>query len=504
MSEACPLDLNYGHFGEPSYDPENHEWHFPRQPGRTRELKPVGKPVRALQSPLCGPTAHILSATDRAQNIKNLTRRYPELLPASSLLPGLAQVSEVVNEITSSHDPTVSELLAFGEAVDRDSRGHGSKTAPVIAVAGGAAGEAVRLVLLRNAKLGWEDSKNIRLSAFSSKGGEEGWWFGNGSPIQQLGFAESDGRPSSWLAVRNHGAISVLRPQFRRYADMLPLSHPVSARTPPSRLDANCILTLEIDKANGVPYSDVAFNPWYNQQIATIDQKGGWAVWDIEKIEKHAKGSRYWTERKVRVGNLLDGLPEEKKPTFRVADGWGAVLWAGDLSTILVADRRMLAVFDITGNPRRLIAPNLVSSATSEWILDVKRSSKEPTHVFVMTTFRLFWLQVAGSAGNLGDEEMAAGAKCLLSWRHFRDPEDISLSLRVADDSEREDFDDNKECRSLCMCSYTCLCLSSSSNLRSALLALDWSYDRLYLSLCTVKIEFSTLRFRPLPPPYMY
>lgn len=500
MSEARPLDLNYGHFGEPSYDSENHEWHFPRQPGRARELKPIGPPVRALQSPLHSPAAHIQSATERAQNIKELTHQYPELLPASSLLPGLAQVSEAVVDVTSSHDPTVSELLAFGEAVDPDSKGHGHKTVHIAAVAGGAAGEAVRLILLNAEKLGWEDSKNIRLSAFSAKGGEEGWWSGNGSPIKQLVFAEAEGRPSSWLAIRYQGAISVLRPQLRRNADMLPLTHAASNCNPSSRLNANHILTLPIDQANGLLYSDVAFNPWYSQQIATVDEKGGWAVWDIEKMEKRPKGKRGWIAKKIRGGELLDSLPEEETPTSGVADGWAAALWAGDHSTIVVAGRRMLAVFDITGNPRRLVAPTLVSTITSEWILDVKRSPKNSTHVFVITTFSIFWLTIASSAGDHGDEEAAAGARCLLSWRHFRDPEDISLSLQVADDSERGDLDEDRESRSFCTCSYIRICLPRFSDPCSTIFSLDWSDKRLYLSVGKVILNFSTLCFRSLPP----
>lgn len=456
MSEACPLGLNYGHFGEPSYDSENHKWHFPRQPGRDRELKPIGQPVRALQSPLHFPTAHVQSATERAQNIRNLTHQYPELLPASSLLPGLAQVSEVIENVTSSHDPTVSELLAIGEAVDSDRKGHGAKTVRIAAVAGGTAGEAVRLVLLNNEKLGWENGKEIRLSAFSSKGGEEGWWSGNGSPVQQLVFAEAEGRPSSWLAVRYHGAISVLRPELRRNADMLPLAHTVSNRNFPSRLNANHVVTLPIGQTCDVQYSDVAFNPWYNQQIVTIDQKGVWAVWDVEKTEKEAKGRRFWTAQKTRHGRLYDGLLEGETLTSSVADGWGVVLWAGGVSTIIVANRRMLAVFDITGNPRRLFTPNLLSTTTSEWILDVKRSSKDLTHVFVTTTSSIFWLQVTSSAVDHDGEELAAGAKCLLFWRHFRDPEDISLALGVADDSQRGNFDDDRASRSFHMRSYTC------------------------------------------------
>lgn len=501
MSEACPLDLNYGHFGEPSYDSEKHEWHFPRQPGKGRELRPIGQPVRVFQSPLHGHTAHIQSAIERVQNIRDLTREHPELLPASSLLPALAHVSEIVDEVTSRHDPTVSELVAFGEAADPDRRGHGSRTVPIVAVAGGEAGETVRLVLLNNKKLGWEDSKNIRLSAFSAEGGEEGWWSGNGSPIQQLVFAEAEGRPSSWLSVRYQGAISVLRPQLLRNDNILPLAQAASIRNPLSRLNGNLIVTLPINQAHGIPYSDVAFNPWYNQQIATVDQKGDWAVWDIEKMEKRAKGSKAWTATKIRGGGLLDGLSGGETLTSTFADGWGAVLWAGDLSTIVVACRRMLAFFDITGNPRRLVAPNIISPVTSEWILDVKRSAKASTHVFVVTTSSIFWLQIAKSAEDHGSEGATEGAKCLLSWRHFRDPEDISLRLRVADDTDRGRLDDDRESRSFYMCWYTRTCLSCSSNRRPTLLSLDRSDKCLYLSALKVILEFSTVIFRSLPPP---
>ena len=354
-------------------------------------------------------------------------------------------MSEIVDEVTSSHDPTIQELLAIGEAVDSDNKGHrGLRTVSIAAAAGGAAGEAVRLVLLNNVKLGWEDSKNIRISAFSSKGGEEGWWYGDGSPVQQLVFAEAEGRPSPWLAVRYHGAIAVLRPELRRDAYMPPLAPAASNRNTSSRINANHIMTLRIDHASDVPYSDVTFNPWYNQQIATIDQKGSWAVWDIEKRDKQSKGTRFWNVKKTRYGELFDGLPGGETLNSSTADGWGVILWAGDPSRIIVASRRIFAVFDITGNPRRLISPNFLSSTTLEWILDVKRSSKDLTHVFVITTLSIFWLQVPSSAGIYDVEELAVGAKCLLSWRHFRDPEDISLSLGVADHSEREDVDDDR------------------------------------------------------------
>ena len=30
MTDARPIDLNYGHFGEPVYDLESQKWHFSR------------------------------------------------------------------------------------------------------------------------------------------------------------------------------------------------------------------------------------------------------------------------------------------------------------------------------------------------------------------------------------------------------------------------------------------------------------------------------------------
>ena len=442
MTEACPLPLNYGHFGLPSYDVEKHEWHFPRLPGRIRELKQVGQPVIALRSPLRSPLAHIQSAVERSRNVRHLTHQYPEALPASALLPGLAQVSEVVENVTSSHDPVVSELLAIGEAIDPDKSLSHAKRAPIVAIAGGDAGEIVRLILLANEKLGWEGSKSVQLSSFSSKDGEEGWWSGSGSPVQQLVFADAEGGPSSWLAVRYPGAVSVLRPQLRRNPDALSLAYAASTHNPPSRLDANHIATLSIAKTNSAPYSDVAFNPWHNQQIATIDQKGAWAVWDIEKKEKHAKEIKVWTIEKFREGNLSEVLPEGESPTPRVADGWGKVLWAGNDSTIVVARRSILAVFDIEGDPKQISTPNLLSKTTAECILDVKQSLQDSSQIFVATTSSIFWLQVVSSARNHEGEDMVAGAKCLLSWIHFRNSEDLSLSLQVADDFDRGD-DDN-------------------------------------------------------------
>ncbi len=425
MSEARPLDLNYGHLGEPVYDSENHEWRYARVPRITQRFRPVGKPKIAHQSSLAF-NAPNESAAERLKNIRDLTRGYPELLPSSHLLPELARISEGVNEVTSAHDPTVSELLAFGRANDVDPR-HG-KTVPVIAIAGGKAGELVRLILLTQEQLGWTESKNVYLDNLSSKGGEEAQWSGNGSPIQQLVFAESEGQPNSWLAVRYHGAVSILRPQLRRNND---IGKPNRASALHSRLNPNHIVTLPTQRSQRTQFADVAFNPWYHEQIATIDQEGCWTVWNLVGL---APRRGLWTVEEAFGGSILDGHEKDHEQPSHLGDGWGAVLWAGNTNRIIVTGRRTLVVFNFKGGPHRLNVPNLVSRSSLDWILDTKRSSLATSDVFIVTSRSLYLLRFPSA-----EEPNGSDVQCLLSWRHFRDLGDISLRLNLLAHSEYSD-----------------------------------------------------------------
>lgn len=305
---------------------------------------------------------------------------------------------------------------------------HYGKTVPVIAIAGGQAGEIVRLILLTQEQLGWTGSKNIYLDNLSSKGGEEARWLGNGSPIQQLVFAEWEGQPSSWLAVRCHGAVSILRPQLRRNDDVW-MSNLAGALH--SRLDPNHIVTLPTQCSQRPQFTDVAFNPWYHQQIATVDKVGHWSVWNFECL---AQRRDLWTIEEAYGGSILDVHVEDGEHPSHSGDGWGAVLWAGNTNRLIVTGRRALAVFDVRGGPSRLSVPNLVSRNSLDWILDIKRGSSATSDAFVVTSRSLHLLRFPVSEKANGSD-----VQCLLSWRHFRDLGDISLRLNLLTYSENLD-----------------------------------------------------------------
>ena len=423
MTETHPVDLIYGHLGDVTYDTESHEWQFARKPGVSRQLKPVGAPLVAIEASLTDPIGGRQNAVERSQNIKDLIHEYPDLSSSAFILPELAQTSEVVNEITSSHDPLVSELLAFGKAINPRSNTH---TEPIVAIAGGASGEAVRLVLLTREELGWKDGKTFKLNTQTAKGCLEGWWSGNAGPVQQLCFAETKGQANAWLAVRYQCAISILQP--RLLSSNPDSAHGVLTPYPLSPLDAHHIVTLPVQCANSVPFANVSFNPWNPLQFATIDQKGDWSVWNLAK----EGGSWSIKGEQARTGSTLGGHDDDPSSSPAGTDGWGAVLWVGDYHKIFVASRTELSLFDIESGPQPLPVPDIVGKAPTDWILDMKRNPLNPSHVWVVTSSTLSCLWVDGEQ----DSDMGGskpGAKCLLSWRHFRAQEDSSLRLNVVD-----------------------------------------------------------------------
>ncbi len=469
MNEARSTDLVYGHLGDVTYHDQAHKWHFTRTPRISRlrgkqhtpsgkltcqlytgrQLNPLGKPSIAVQpSVTCTPSARIQSNLERSQNIKRLGKSFPEFVPALSLLPELAQQSEIDDQLASAHDPSKSNLLAFGTvaADETNNRSWRRREVPIVALASGAAGEYLRLVLLRGEKLGLEDDREVKLRRLTAANGEQGWWSGDGSPILQLRFAKAKAGKNSWLAVRYHSATSILCPLLKSN----PISRRISSlslgRNPASRLDANHIVTIPIQHTGGFQHADVSFNLWDPTQFAIINQQGFWTIWKFEKLV-HRRD--VWTTKAGLSGHVSEGLEGEQDPaarnednegtpsTRRDEDGWGAILWAGDGETIVVANRSTLSFFCIKEDSKtRLTAPYLCLSESADWILDVKSSPSDDNHILVTTSTRIFWLRMLQVDNDIQttDTRPQPAISILLSWRHFRDPADDSLRMSLLAD----------------------------------------------------------------------
>ncbi|RHZ66202.1 uncharacterized protein CDV56_105536 [Aspergillus thermomutatus] len=249
--------------------------------------------------------------------------------------------------------------------------------------------------------------------------GETEWteWSAGGAPVRQICFARTVEEKPTWAAARFPQSTIVFRPLYRRkpvpvhiYQDG---DRVVPSHTQSSRLDANPLIEISNSQTGGYAHADVTFNPWYQKQLAIVDERGNWSVWEMS-------GSLPWLD----PGHAQDinGSPRH--------DGWAVIEWVGDVNSFIVSDRRCPILYRIEGNDILPFAIELELKRKSEWILDVKRSACNVSQVFILTTSRMFWIDV--SSVLVGDSQKVASRPSLLpllSWRHFRDSEDTTLRL---------------------------------------------------------------------------
>lgn len=352
------------------------------------------------------------------QQAKVVAARHPELTPALASLASFAHTSHRIASLTAVQDPLVSDRLAFGRA-DCE-----ATTTIVIAIPAGQAGELVRLIRIKPAQHGCrhDQIRSVAMPELDTR--EDGWWSGNGAPIQQITCADGS---STWMAVRLLHSTVILRPRCRNGSDARGLSSDESLCPP--HIDANPVVELSIDRTGGVPHADVSFNPWHQRQIAIVDQQGSWSVWELLAAELEM-GS--YGVKPVAMGHLFDCHGTEDQPED-IGDGWGAVRFAGSDRILVVCNRVHMAIFHVPSMLTQLGVPNLDLTRNSDWILDLRSSSRNRNHIFVVTSSQVFCIGVAETGDGDGKGKTQAAATILRSWCHFRESDDTSLRLDVTD-----------------------------------------------------------------------
>ena len=460
MAESQTTDLLYGHPGEPYYDKDSKTWSFKRRIGisqkpvvsrsfpythkiAAQEIRSLGSPVQVL--PAVNSTNSIRAgALGRLEGRKELLQHYPEIVPAAFLPSGWdmrvdgaenqliesVQLSEAVQDLAEAH--STSDLFAFGRIsnlihgttnkLDADAR-----YPRLLAVVAGIHREVLRLILLSNERIKWNVPQSLELEASTAYEGEEGFWLGDGQPIQQVIFAQGTKRAETLLAARTPSSIHFFHPQL--------CSDPVSParpqrrklRLPASRLDANHVVSLHAKRAGLALFTDVAFSPFKAHQFAVVDEDGTWSVWLFDRPDMKSKN---WSASMTHRCNLYtntDTIPDNVEV---LQDRWAKIVWATDFTTLFVASRREVRVLGIKDQAKSLPILNFELLKPSDWILDVKQYLSDPGKVFVLTSTRLCLLQVHTQAEkSMGRTSPTALLHC--SWVHFRDPNDFSLSLDV-------------------------------------------------------------------------
>ncbi|KAF2838790.1 hypothetical protein M501DRAFT_992738 [Patellaria atrata CBS 101060] len=426
MTNPSIHDLKYGHVGPAVYDTDTKEWLFGREISRCNVLKVVGEPEKLLESSVRNSVEQDENNSNKhfSQRIRNALEGLPELLPARHIIEEYAKVSSAMCSAARFYDPANGKLIGFGKAADLDRRSQA--LVRVIAKPSGESGEILHLAQVFEERRGWGTEKAPALRDFNIDTKGPTYWPGDGSPIKHICFSRPEGNQSAFIAVRTAVSTSILRPLLHRSA--IPNrggslgQHVYSI----SRLDANPILKVPITSTGGDFHADVAFNPWYQRQFALVDYRGHWSIWNVEGGQTRGGRTNKYDVKKMKIGILESLVKEQSNIHERPDDGWRRIFWAGNINTIIVCDRKALAVFDIRERPLRLQGPNLHLDTSPDWILDARVDPMQDDRFFVLTSSRIFWIQI----DYLGGAEANSGiARILLSWAHFRHPGDISLSI---------------------------------------------------------------------------
>ncbi|RMX79750.1 hypothetical protein D0869_08078 [Hortaea werneckii] len=410
MADQARHGLSYGHFGLAAYDLDESKWHFTRNPQPGANLIPIGEPEQLSEPSVFSHSKDDTESLHQAPSIENARRgrdcakSLPEVQPASDLLRPSLRVSEGVQSATSRNDPLRGGLLALGDIPSEASR-HSIGT---IAFACGRTGSEIRLAELRMQRQGWSDTKDVWIYVPTIYG-DSAHWHSGGSPIQQVCFANIQEGKSAFLAVRLLTRLVIFRPILR--------DHP-SQSSSGSSLDMNTIFELPISMTGAESYADVAFNGWYNRQFGVVDQIGSWSVWELY--------GRKGNKAKCIAASAL--AFERNRSSSVTNDGWARFRWICSPTVIAIANRAKVVLHEISSESKLSPSKTFEIEASQHWILDLAAPLSYPNYLCLLTAQRLVIYIVRC------DDDVGLSATAILDLKHFKNPEDTTLSLTTLGD----------------------------------------------------------------------
>ncbi|ESZ91686.1 hypothetical protein SBOR_7943 [Sclerotinia borealis F-4128] len=435
MTDHRATDLVHGHFGEFSYDINEEQWLFSQdltKIHRFQQLLPFAQSIPPSIRTIPGNGK--VDSTIAHKQQRWLAKKRPETFPGASLAANL--LKDFPNATFKRSN--TSTLMGIGGAANVN-RTFGSKIVLIVAIPCGEAGHVLKLVKPCSEKVGWESQNGVRLSLMGATNSDEGHWFGTGGTILQIASVDDGKELSTWFAVRQAAMTTIFRPIFRKMPKpfIAPAGH--VATYPPSCLDANPVAMLMCQQSGSEEHVDVTFNPWYARQFAIVDRTGRWSSWDIEGRQKKRSTCQVVSGKKAHI---YDDFAEDPTiPSYKLpgdVGDWHRVLWACSVSTMVIVNRKHLAIFDTKSKPSRLPSYAFNTLLLKDWILDIKRSTVDLAHLFVLTTTRIFWLKVTPAGEDGLNRE--SGVKVILSHRHYRTATDETMTMTMSKDENGTDL----------------------------------------------------------------
>ncbi|CAK7216959.1 hypothetical protein SBRCBS47491_003000 [Sporothrix bragantina] len=404
------------------------------------------------------PTARDISGirTVAPQYLNRLLAEAPESLSgvAGPLYPGFIEAAQESEQLKSPQ--TRLPLLSYGEITDMSSREPVGRMA--VAMATGQSGHALRIVQVQREHWGWHQDGNATLKLSNIDPEDEGHWCDNALSINQIKFTSSgnDGDKSSakkasrWILVQTAAETIVFQPTLHGVPvqgnKVCACDHAVRG---PNYLAAGPIIRIPSKETGGRAHCDVAFNPATDAkppQLAIIDEAGQWSVWNVVG-STHARKNILLPFLHVR-GTFTDGItPGPSMPAMQTMHGLGhlhRVAWlpkatalpgeSTQSNTLLLGSATAVNVTSLDKKDSPLRVFNATHNVGLDNIVDVQVSPNNASHVFVLTTTTIFWLDLSSLNTVISPGKYSKTKKplLLLSCPHLRSPIDKTMKLSLA------------------------------------------------------------------------
>ncbi|KAI1388716.1 uncharacterized protein F4822DRAFT_253923 [Hypoxylon trugodes] len=416
-------------------------------------------PTGITSVPTPGTSVHSSFQTNRNQQ-KWLLKAHPEARLGNECFH---------DQLRSSHSPMLlqegeaqnSSLFSIGELTDT-SETQKVSGAPLLAIATGEANDVLCLTKPSSEEWRWHDDDSVSIQVSGVADDYESVFFQEevAVPIRRLkcvvDFKRYD--PTRWVVVQRDSGTRIFKPEYRR----VPTLSECNSAGRPTRIVANPLLSIPIDRTGGNPHSDASFNPGVRSrppQLGIIDECGYWSVWDIAYLKTRSSGKP--KAKLDKCGQIERGVLRHLPARGTGGPQWHKLLWvdcprssleesqtaefeedADTLesqgpfpqlvrsSTLLLCNSKVVKLLDLTKDS---FLPNLpfIGEGGRDCILDVHGNPQNSQYVFVLTALKLFVVRIhSAPVEDWGEPQKQWNIVLVIS--HLRNSLDHALKLSVA------------------------------------------------------------------------
>ncbi|KAJ2973308.1 hypothetical protein NUW58_g8966 [Xylaria curta] len=383
-----------------------------------------------------------------------LVKNHPEASLGNLVLQDyLAEESSLLSPQQESSSHTC--FFSLGELTDTTLRRNTG--VPLVVTVAGSASNILRLARLVQERWTWSQEPNVAVRLAEVANDRPTLWIEEElGPIRRVKCIVDHKRynPTRWLAVQRDSGTTMFQPEYRKAPTDGSLERDAS------RIVANPLFHLSKQQTGDNIHSDVSFNPGTRSnppQLAIIDERGFWSIWDVGHTRVKTSGE---LSPSLRVcGHIDRGVLEHLPHRDRSTTKWHGILWVGrsednldllgslDLdadneelnsqaafpplqrsSSLVIYNQQQVRLLDLTTG---LYLPDLIFCRRDslDSVLDIQ-ITHDPQYFYVLTTSKLFIVRAYSRPGVEWDKPEKVWL-ILFSTPHFRSPFDQNLRLVI-------------------------------------------------------------------------